>query len=266
MCINSSSYHTLNLFIQVEQIDANNLYFLASLPEEEYEVLQSIFEKYEMCDLKGQKLSRSQKGTNSSTLDCKPSNFKCLRGLEDATRLSLLKQVSEGELSFRELASFCQYAKKMSEVQKRFLMYHSLTSWEDAKKTFPHHATQQALEPFVAMNFSKGTMPPAFVQFCKSALDQNSDDYIPQGLSIAVPAAKNNASCFLLDNSCLDNSTNGMLSLLPANFPGFSLSVLYFVQVCTCYYCLLDTYNYNHGICSHRIQPPQPNCRHSPEL
>ena len=158
MCINSSSYHTLNLFIQVEQIDANNLYFLASLPEEEYEVLQSIFEKYEMCDLKGQKLSRSQKGTNSSTLDCKPSNFKCLRGLEDATRLSLLKQVSEGELSFRELVSFCQYAKKMSEVQKRFLMYHSLTSWEDAKKTFPHHATQQALEPFVAMNFSKGTI------------------------------------------------------------------------------------------------------------
>jgi len=74
------------------------------------------------------------------------------------TRLSLLKQVSEGELSFRELAFFCQYAKKMSEVQKRFLMYHSLTSWEDAKKTFPRHATQQALEPFVAINFSKGTI------------------------------------------------------------------------------------------------------------
>jgi len=152
VCINNSSYHKLNLFIQVDQLDTNNLYFLVSLPEEEYGFLRSSFEKYETCDLKGQKLSRSQKGTNSSTLDCKPSNFKCLRGLENATRLSLLKQVSEGELSFRELASFCQYAKKMTEVQKRCLMYHSLTSWEDAKKTFPHHATQQALEPFVAMN------------------------------------------------------------------------------------------------------------------
>ena len=71
--------------------------FLASLPDEEYKILLEIFNKFEACDLKDQKLSRSRMGR--SRVDCKGSNFRCLRGVDEETRKMLLLQVRDGELS-----------------------------------------------------------------------------------------------------------------------------------------------------------------------
>ena len=86
--------------------------FLASLPQDEYEILLEIFKKFEECDLKDQTLTRTQR-TKMSKLDCKGTYFKPLRGVEQMTRRALLKKVRDGDMSFGELAKSCEYAKNM---------------------------------------------------------------------------------------------------------------------------------------------------------
>lgn len=150
------------------------IFFLASLPVHEYIIVREIFNQFENCDLKDQKLSRSQRGSLiNSKLDCKGVNFKPLRGISPKTRRELLTKVRECDISFSELASSCKYIKKMDDVKAQFMRYLNIPSWEVAEKTYPEHTKKEKLEPFLEMSFKNDSIPPIFLAFCKQAKCHN---------------------------------------------------------------------------------------------
>lgn len=144
--------------------------FLASLPEEEYQVLLHVFEKYESFDIKGQKISRTQRGKSRfAKLDCKGGYSKPLRGIDEETRTDLLEKLKDEDLSFQELASSCKYAKKMRDVQYGFMKYLDIPSWNIALERFPEHTKSKLLEPFLELSFKSDNVPASFVSFCQHA-------------------------------------------------------------------------------------------------
>ena len=146
------------------------IYFLASLPDDEYEIVLEIFDLFESCDLKDQKLTRKQRGILiSSKLDCKGVNFKPLCGISPSTRKMLLTQVRNKDISFSELNTQCKYIKKMDDIKANFMKYLNVHSWEVAREKFPEHTKKEKLEAFMDMTFKKDSMPPLFVSFCKQA-------------------------------------------------------------------------------------------------
>lgn len=147
------------------------VFFLASLPEDEYVIVKEIFDLFEQCDIKDQKLSRSKRGSLvNSKLDCKGVNFKPLRGLAPKIRKDLLQKVCDGEMSFSELGSSCKYIKQMTEVKTNFMRYLDISeSWEQAEEKYPEHTKKEKLEPFLEMSFKNNVMPPTFIAFCKQA-------------------------------------------------------------------------------------------------
>lgn len=146
------------------------IFFLASLPEEEYVIVNKIFDLFQSCDIKDQKLSRSQRGSLiNSKLDCKGVNFKPLRGLASKSRKELLLKVRNHQLSFPELSTSCKYIKKMTDVKTQFMRYLNVSSWELAEETYPAHTKEEKLQPFLEMSFKNDTLPPLFQAFCKQA-------------------------------------------------------------------------------------------------
>lgn len=80
--------------LQVEQLDDGMIYFLASLPNESFDLLRDIFVKFVNAELKSQTVPRSKKGTTAKQLDLKGSQFKCLRGVELSDVQRLLTELS----------------------------------------------------------------------------------------------------------------------------------------------------------------------------
>ena len=158
------------IWFQLSHLDDSMVLFLAALPEDEYQLLLAIFEKYESFKIKDQSLSRAQRGkSRPAKLDCKGGYFKPLRGIDEDARRDLLSRLLEEEISFLELASSCKYAKKMRIVQSSFMRYLDIPSWEVAVKKFPEHTTNVRLEPFLELPFKSDNMPPSFVSFCRHA-------------------------------------------------------------------------------------------------
>ena len=73
---------------QVNQLDDSMVFFLASLPQEEYACVHvlDIFSLFEECKLKDQTFTRQQRSLKLSKVDCKGVNFKPLRGMKDSCR------------------------------------------------------------------------------------------------------------------------------------------------------------------------------------
>ena len=150
------------------------IFHLAMLPAPVYCTVRVIFDKYSKGLLKGQKLPRSKKSP-SKALELKGSNLKCLRGIETSTAHSLLKEVSEGSLSFTELQSQCQTVKQLCKIQAAFMKATHCETWDDACKKYPNFTTIDKLEPFKKLNFSVPTIPEEFMKFCQVAQNYVSD-------------------------------------------------------------------------------------------
>ena len=80
------------------------IFFLASLPNESYEILLEVFKMFEEGQLI--KIPKSKMGI-ASKMDRRGSNFRVLRGLEMDVVSDLLTQVQRKELPFSK-ASFAQ--------------------------------------------------------------------------------------------------------------------------------------------------------------
>ena len=211
--------------------------FLASLPQEEYQIVLQIFEKFEECELKDQSLSRAQRGaTRNSKLDCKGGYFKPLRGIDPSTRKELLQQVLDGDLSFRELASSCKYAKKMRDVQVSFMRYLDLPSWEVAMDKYPEQTKNERLEPFLDLPFKTDSMPPSFVSFCqlaKQSLATHSGNN-PTNSSELKNVLVGKTTALLLNKDVLGVETDYLLSLVRSHgFCGFNLTIIDPPKVCS---------------------------------
>ena len=215
--------------MQLSKLDDSMVLFLAALPEEEYSLLLKIFELFEECRIKDQKLSRAKR-VQVSKLDCVGSNFKCLRGVDAGPRMELLKQMAEEKLSFPELGVSCRYAKKMRNVQKAFLKYNQLSSWEEATEKYPLYTKVEKLEPFMNLAFKADAIPPSFIAYCQHAKrlaeihpSTESANFIPVG----------NVHSVLLRRDVLSLCTEDLLfELGNIGFPGFHLSIIDPPKVC----------------------------------
>ena len=144
------------------------IFHLAMLPAGIFGTVRVIFDKYSKGLLKGQKLPWLKKATPKA-LELKGSNFKCLRGIKTSNAHSLLKEVSDGSMSFSEFQGQCQTVKQLCKIQTAFAKATHCESWDEACEKFPSFTTSDKLEPFKKLNFSVPTIPEEFMKFCQSA-------------------------------------------------------------------------------------------------
>ena len=117
------------------------IFLLSTLPSSDYQVLLTIFRKYEDGSL--MKLSKST--SKSCKPDCKGSHFWGLRNLESNITSLMLKRVSDGDLSLQKLNKACQEIKRTRDLKKKFVDMVGLSSWDEAVDSFPDFAVEEKL-------------------------------------------------------------------------------------------------------------------------
>ena len=143
------------------------VFFLASLSNDAYKALQDVYSLYE--DGKLVKVPKSKLGTMDSKLDCRGSNFKGLRNLENNTVTDLLKKVASKEIPFTSIASVCKELKNKQKLKEEFVRLVGATSWEEAEELYPEYANENVLErKFKGIPFAKDM--PSMVHFCQKAM------------------------------------------------------------------------------------------------
>ena len=95
--------------IQKTQLINNMIFFLAALPPVSYALLQKVYRKYEEAN---------KTSTRHAKPDCRGSNFRELRNLEDSTVFSMLKRVANDDMMLNELNHECKRVKSMLKLKK----------------------------------------------------------------------------------------------------------------------------------------------------
>lgn len=72
-----------------------------------------------------------------------------------ATITSLLKRLSEEEISVAEMAKECKKVKTLRDLQKAFVEETGVKTWDEAEEKFPNFANAEALDQFVESNVKK---------------------------------------------------------------------------------------------------------------
>ena len=83
-----------------------------------------------------------------------------LQGLVQATKDDLLRKVTQGNLSLKELHQAAENIKKKKYVVAAFLKFTSEEDWESLQKRFPHHATEEKLAQFKGVPLKKNKASP----------------------------------------------------------------------------------------------------------
>ena len=107
--------------IQARQLDDHMILFLASLPNCVYSSLLNVFQSFSSGETKGQIICKSKQGVGSIELDCKGTQFKCLRGLVLKKVKNVLDDVANGELSLKEMAVKCHNLKQKRSIEEAFV-------------------------------------------------------------------------------------------------------------------------------------------------
>ena len=112
------------------------IFFLSSLPDDLYQLVLEVFNKYGKLEIKGQKAkTKDLKASLKTTLDCPVYNFKCLRGdLTNDEIRALLKDMIQHKLSFTELKNEASRIKEIKEVQRQFVTRTGSKNWEEVVK------------------------------------------------------------------------------------------------------------------------------------
>ena len=199
--------------------------YLASLPDDEYQLLLHIFEMYEDFDIKDQTLSRNQRAKfRKAKIDCKGSYFKPLRGLDKINRKKLLEQLINKEISFQELAASSKYAKKMRDVKQAFMKCLNIPTWEKVIEDYPEHSKDERLEPFLDLNFKKDDFPSTFVSFCRHAQTFKQSDKVGDYSGETIQF--DDAIALLTSLDILEANTQEMLASVGSSFSGFNLTII----------------------------------------
>ncbi len=157
----------LSVFLFVLQklkLTDNMIFLLAGLPKESYTLLLEIFISYE------QSINSKKYQTAQSKPDCRGSNFRELRNLDSASVSTLLAQVRDGEIALSHLNKECKKIKRTEKLKHMFATEVGVESWEQAVHKFPRHATDAALERFIAAPKLAGPVLAAFQQYCSRAI------------------------------------------------------------------------------------------------
>ena len=151
--------------MQKTQLINNMIFFLASLPPASYTALQEVYRKYEEA---------KKTTTKHSKPDCRGSNFRELRNLDDSTVLSMLQQVARGDGMLGELNQECKRLKNMMKLKEAFKNEVGEHSWEEAAHKYPNFASEAKLSRFSGK--LEGPTLTAFQQYCRSAIASSTGD------------------------------------------------------------------------------------------
>jgi len=130
-----------NIFIVFQLPKMETIFFLSSLPDDLYQLVLEVFNKYGKLEIKGQKAkTKDLKAGLKTTLDCLVYNFKCLRGdLTNDEIRALLKDMIQRKLSFTELKDEASRIKEIKEVQRQFVTRTGSKNWEEVIKRCVHY-------------------------------------------------------------------------------------------------------------------------------
>jgi hypothetical protein len=146
-----------------EVLNANdNLFQLAFRQDPEWSYIRAIFEKWELCGVKGQKGEKAagkKPAKESKATDSKPpfedmklTEWRHMQSIKDPEiLLPVLKRVIDGELSLAEMGQEFVRHKIGQKVQKAFLASLNEESWTACKEKYPEHCTDNFLQNFVPL-------------------------------------------------------------------------------------------------------------------
>ena len=120
------------------------IFLLATLPVAEYSVLQKI------CK-------------SSNKADCKGSNFRGLRSLDNQTVSSLLNEVANESLPLQSLNNKCKEIKALSLLKKKFTELVGENTWIEAQEKYPEFAV-------VKTKFLCSNSAQLLQDYCRKAL------------------------------------------------------------------------------------------------
>ena len=142
-------------------LNANdNLFQLAFRKEPIWGFVSKIFDKWEACEIKGQKIKETKKPKAKETvIDSKPpyedmklTEWKLMQPLKDAdVVIPVLQRVINKELSLQEMGQEFKRLKYMGIVQKAFLSSLVEPSWSACKTKYTEHCTDEILKNFVPL-------------------------------------------------------------------------------------------------------------------
>ena len=109
------------------------LSFLSGLQPEAYTLIESIYQQYAECSIKGQKVTKQCLKNSMIKPECPPSKFRFLRGdLKEEEVMSLLRKVSEREISIQEMEKEAKRVKQFKEVQRCFISEIGAKDWDES--------------------------------------------------------------------------------------------------------------------------------------
>ena len=143
------------------------IFFLASVPNRTFVLLENVFMMYSQGQLKDQVVAKSKKGICTFP-ELKGSAFKPFRGLEASVVHDLLEEVSCKGCSFKEAITKCNDIKSLQKVQTAFIKATNCDNWDEACEKYPAFTTAQKLEPFKSLDFSNPRkVPEKFFIYCQ---------------------------------------------------------------------------------------------------
>lgn len=197
------------------------IFFLAGLPQENYEKLLQVFSLYEAGKLC--KLPKTKQGLLSGTAECAPSNFKGLRNLSEEIISDILDKVVAKKNEFKKIGLECRKVKEMKKMKEVFSSQTGVKDWSAAQKSFPYHATDDKLLPFAGKAFNSKDQPSTdFLAFCRKAIASKHDGVVntsPATSSVSYKIKDLTCNCFLFNVS---KPTDLSYSTLMTCVPGFS--------------------------------------------
>lgn len=93
--------------------------------------------------------------------DFKQNYLTPIRSLSKADQCALLQQVIDHGLSLSELQVEANKIKQQSALKTAFVKLTNVESLEEARKKFPHFATEQQLEQYIHIDL-KNSIPKPF--------------------------------------------------------------------------------------------------------
>ena len=148
----------------------DNIFTQAAFEKNVWEVTVSVMNKFELGQLKGQKLNRKHL---ISTPEFKQHLLQPLHHLEPQFQQSVLQNVVDQEISLSEMKKSAADFRSMGIVKSTFLRLTSMHTWAEAAEKFPLFTSTKRLSQYTSLDF-KHTVPEVFRTYCQAALDSTA--------------------------------------------------------------------------------------------
>ena len=142
----------------------DNIFNQACFSKNVWSLANAVMDKFEEGDLKNHMLTAKSLITKPEFRQQFFSPGQCL---PDPFKVEALQEVFDGDLSLSELKEKATEYRSHRASEKAFCKITN-TTWEKAKRRYPHHTKPERLAPFASIISKK--LPVSFVAFCQSAL------------------------------------------------------------------------------------------------